>query len=156
MTSRVDFQQVCLTSVERFAAKAKEDECKEIVATITRLAGDIEAATDGLLKARLPRMKREDGSYDTSCCKYFWIGLENAKTKEQQNLVLFESKFGGYPVRISYPCDLKSRTNFTTSAKNRECLEHSLARMLYSPVIAELIYSLMNEQRTGDGELGHL
>lgn len=138
----VDFEQVCLASLGRFAAKAREGERKEILAVVQRLANELEAATNGLLKARMPK---GIGSYDFEGCDYFWIGLENAETKEWQNLVQFETNFGGYPVRISYPCDLKSRTNFTTSAKNRLALEGSLAGMLRSPVIAELIYSLMNE-----------
>lgn len=152
MTTSVDFKQECLVSLGRFAAKAKEGELKEILTIAKRLADDLEAATNGLLKARMPLRTLGSEACDFERYKYFWIGLQNAETKGWQNLVQFEPKFGGYPVRISYPHDLKSRTNFTAVAKNRENLEDSLAKMLHSPVIAEIIYSLMNEQRPVDGD----
>jgi hypothetical protein len=145
----VDFERVCLASLGRVAAKAREGERKEILAVVKRLANELEAATNGLLKVRTPKGV---GSYDFEGCDYFWIDLENAETKGWQDLVQFETKFGGYPVRISYLHDSKSRTNFTAVAKNRKSLENSLAKMLYSPVIAELIYSLMNEQRPVNGD----
>jgi hypothetical protein len=145
----VDFERVCLVSLGRVAAKAREGECKEILAVVKRLANGLEAATNGLLKVRTPR---GIGTYDFEGSNYFWIALENAKTKGRQDLVQFETNFGGYPVRISYTNDLQTRTNFTTSAKNRLALEGSLAGMLRCPAIAERIYSLMNEQRPVDGD----
>ncbi|MCO6514315.1 MAG: hypothetical protein J6589_07600 [Snodgrassella sp.] len=149
MTTCVDFKQECLVSLGRFAVKAKEGERKEILAVVKRLADELEAATDGLLNACMPA---GIGAYDFEGYNYFWISLKNVETEGRQDLVQFETKFGGYPVRISYLHDFKSRTNFTDVAKNRENLEDSLAKMLHSPVIAEIIYSLMNEQRPVNGD----
>jgi hypothetical protein len=149
MTKYVDFKQECLVSLGRFTAKTKEGELKEILAVAQRLADELEAATDGLLKVLI---STGVGTYDFEGCTYFYISLKNAETEGRQDLVQFETKFGGYPVRITYLHDPKSRTNFTVVSKNREALECSLARMLRSPVIAEIIYSLMNEQQMGDGD----
>jgi hypothetical protein len=141
MTKRVDFQQVCLQSLDDLEAKAKEDECKEIVDAITRLAGDIEAATNGSLKAFLVIPVNSEK---------FWVILKNLETGRQETLAEFTLEHGGYPVHIAYP-ELDDRTVayhylYRNYASDEAKLEKALRDLLRASGTAEIIYTLKNGQ----------
>jgi hypothetical protein len=152
MTSRVDFQQVLLNALAEIKAKEKEDERKEVFAVVGRLASEMEVATDGQLKIWVPSGELGDESLGAAGYRCFRINLKKTGAGGEQKLMRVETLTGGYPFSVIYKSSVNSQVNKVKDVNNKEELECALVEMLKSSAATELIYSLMNEQRTGDGD----
>ncbi|WP_239323631.1 hypothetical protein [Snodgrassella gandavensis] len=152
MTTSVDFKQVLLEAFEKNEAKAKEGELKEVFAVLERLASEIEAAVNGLLKAWIPMGELGGGLPNLPYFKGYRVELKSTRTGEQRTLMRCDTHVGGYPFDVIYKSSVNPSANKVKKVNNKEEFECALAEMLESSAIVERISSLMNEQRTVNGD----